>query len=375
MAEQRADVSIASGAACHMLNLTATVARGRLPRMPWVRRWLALAGVGLGLVSTNASFAQTSPELAMRDFSSGQIKKGVRSIGFGGDGATWGNYGLVWKDAGTALVDYGDTSYSNDNDLHFEAGGATTPALWHDLAIYLIAMHETTNDVRFKLKSPGLGPGATPVSGHGTDDALFSKIALPVGHGVSAGILVSYETSHFGANSATAPDEHVRYETRWRPSGGFGVAWQPNKRLLFGFRALLSNDLERRIDPLATSEGLARSTELRLGGSVSPWDGALIDVGGTRLEKRNAIARTQITTHEPNVGFEQSLLARRLALRFGVDETSPTAGLSVKLPPCSLDVAYVRNMARRRAGELFGTRANSILATFTVDYDALRRGH
>ena len=42
-----------------------------------------------------------SPELAMRDFSSGQIKKGVRSLGFGGDGATWGNYALVWKDPGT----------------------------------------------------------------------------------------------------------------------------------------------------------------------------------------------------------------------------------------------------------------------------------
>src|SRR6266853_165995 len=112
-------------------------------------------------------FGQTSPELAMRDFSSGQIKKGVRSIGFGGDGATWGNYGLVWKDAGTALLDYGDTSYSNGNDFHFEAVGATTPPLWHDLAIYLIAMTETTNDVRFSLKPPGLGPGATPVSGRG----------------------------------------------------------------------------------------------------------------------------------------------------------------------------------------------------------------
>jgi len=311
----------------------------------------------------------------MRDFSSSQIKKGVRSIGFGGDGATWGNYGLVWKDAGTALLDYGDTSYSNDNDFHFEAIGATTPALWHDLAIYLIAMTETTNDVRFSLKSPGLGPGASPVSGRGTDDALFSKIALPVGHGVSAGILVSYEKSHFDASSVATPRNEVRYETRWRPSGGFGVAWQPTKRLMFGFRALLNNDLERRIDPLGTSEGLARSAELRLGGSVSPWDGALIDVGGTRLEKRNAIARTHTTTDEPNVGFEQALLSRRLVLRFGVDETSPTAGLSVKLPPCTLDVAYVRNMARRRVGELFGTRSNSILATFTLDYDTIRRAH
>ena len=311
----------------------------------------------------------------MRDFSSGQIKKGVRSIGFGGDGATWGNYGLVWKDAGTALLDYGDTSYSNDNDFHFEAVGATTPPLWRDLAIYLIAMTETTNDVRLTLKSPGLGAGATPVSGRGTDDALFSKIALPVGRGVSAGTLLSYEKSHFSASSVATPQNQVRYETRWRPSGGFGVAWQPTTRLMFGFRALLNNDLERRIDPLGTSEGLARSAELRLGGSVSPWDGALIDVGGTRLEKRNAIARTHTTTHEPNVGFEQALLARRLVLRFGVDETSPTAGLSVKLPLCTLDVAYVRNMARSRVGELFGTRSNSILATFTVDYDAIRRAH
>lgn len=42
-----------------------------------------------------------SPELSIREFSSGQIKKGVRSIGFGGDGATWGNYALVWRDADT----------------------------------------------------------------------------------------------------------------------------------------------------------------------------------------------------------------------------------------------------------------------------------
>ncbi len=311
----------------------------------------------------------------MRDFSSGQIKKGVRSIGFGGDGATWGNYGLVWKDAGTTLLDYGDTSYSNGNDFHFEAVGGTTPPLWHDLAIYLIGMTETTNDVRFSPKSPGLGPGATPVAGRGTDNALFSKIALPVGYGVSAGILVSYETSHFDATSVATPQEKVRYETRWRPSGGFGVAWQPSKRMLLGFRALLNNDLEQRSDPQGVSEGLARSAELRLGGSMSPWEGALIDVGGTRLEKRNAIARTHATTNEPNVGFEQALFARRLVLRLGVDETSPTAGLSVKLAPFNLDVAYVRNMARSRVGELFGTRSNSILATFTVDYDAIRRDH
>lgn len=332
--------------------------------------WLVVS-VGFGLGSP-PGLGQTSPELAMRDFSSGQIKKGVRSIGFGGDGATWGSYGLVWRDAGTALVDYGDTSYSNGNDLHFEALGATTPPLWHDLAVYVIAMTESTNDLELKLKSPGLGPTATPVSGHGTDNALFSKLALPLGHGVSAGVLLSYEVSRFDGNTVSAPVGEIRYETYWRPSGGFGIAWQPDNRLMLGFRALLNNDLERRIDPAGTSEGLARSAEFRVGGSVVPWEGALIDVGGTHLERRNAIAGTHTVSHEPNIGFEQSLWARRLTLRVGVDETSPTAGLSARLPPLNLDLAYVRNMARSRVGELFGTRANSILATFTLDYDSLR---
>src|SRR5579859_1954077 len=118
-----------------------------------------LTCTGLAVLSANPCFGQTSPELAMRDFSSGQIKKGVRSIGFGGDGATWGNYGLVWKDAGTALLDYGDTSYSNGNDFHFEALGATTPSLWHNLVIYFIAMQETTNNVRANLKLPRIGLG------------------------------------------------------------------------------------------------------------------------------------------------------------------------------------------------------------------------
>ena len=315
-----------------------------------------------------------SPELSMRDFSSGQIKKGVRSIGFGGDGATWGNYGLVWKDTGSALADYGDTSYSNGNDFHFTALGATSPSLWHDLAIYLIAMTESTNKLRFDLKSPGLGKEATPVMGHGTDNAVFSKIALPLTHVVSAGVLLAYETSHFDAHLVATPQDRVHYETRWRPSAGLGVAWQPNKRLLFGFRALVNNDMERRTDPSGTSEGLARSREYRLGGSISPWEGALIDVGGTRLEKRNSIAGSHSVTDKPNIGFEQALPALRLALRLGVDETSPTAGLSAKFPPFNLDVAFVRNMARNRVGELFGARSNSILATFTFDYGALRGG-
>jgi len=316
-----------------------------------------------------------SPELAMRDFSSGQIKKGVRTIGSGGDGATWGNYGLLWKDAGTVLGDYGNTSYSNCNDFSFAAIGATTSSLWHDLAIYVIAMSERTSALHFNLRSPGLGEGATPVTGEGNDDALFSKVALPLGHGVSAGVLLSYETSHFDAHSIAVPADAVRYQTQWRPSGGFGVAWQPNKQLLFGFRALLNNDLEQRIDPSRVSEGLARSYEYRLGGSVSPWEGALLDLGGTRLEKRNAVSQTHTIAYEPNIGFEQALVNRRFAVRLGVDETSPTAGFSVKFAPFTVDVAYVRNMARARVGELFGSRSDSLVATFVLDYEALRHGY
>jgi len=324
------------------------------------------------IVSGQRIAVADSPEISMRDFASSQIKKGVRTIGMGGDGATWGNYALVWRDAGTALADYGDTSYSNGNDFHFVALGATSPSLWHKLAIYLIAMSEDTNQMRFNLKSPGLGPGGTPVTGSGSDRALFSKIAMPFDHGISAGVLLSYEKSHFFGRSDSKPQNTVRYDTSWRPSGGFGVTWQPDSRLLFGVRVLSNDDAEQRVDPRGVSQGLARSTELRLGASVSPWTGALIDVGGTRLQKQNAIAQTHSFDYQPNIGFEQALFTRRLSLRFGVDETSPTAGLSVKLPPFNLDVAYVRDLARARGSELFGIRSDSIIATFTFDYNSLR---
>lgn len=321
----------------------------------------------------NCARAQ-SPELAMRDFSSSQIKKGVRSIGFGGDGATWGNYGLVWRDANTALVDYGDTHYTNGNDFHFEAVGLTLPPLWHHLAIYAIAMFQGTNDVRFSIKSPGLGPSQVPVTGKGSDNALFSKIAMPLGKGFSVGILLSYETSQFDATPVgnLNSQQSVRYETEWRPSGGFGVAWQPGKKMLFGFRGLFNNDLERRTDSAGTTQGLARSNEYRLGGSISPWEGGWFDAGATRLERRNAVAATHTIFYHPNLGFEQTLLQGRLTPRVGLDETSPTAGLSYRFTPFRLDFAYVNNMAKSRVHDLFGQTSNSFLLTLTIDYGAKR---
>jgi hypothetical protein len=309
-----------------------------------------------------------SPELSMREFSSGQIKKGVRSIGFGGDGATWGNYGLVWLDADTALVDFGDTHYTNGNDFRFAAVGLTSPGLWHRLAIYGIFMFQGTNDVHLNVKSPGLGPTAVPIVGNGSDHALFVKIAMPVAKGISAGVLLSRETSHFDAAAAANPAQTVHYDTEWRPSGGFGVAWQPNKRLLFGFRGLFNNDLERRTDPAGLTQGMAHTIEFRLGGSVSPWKDGLVDVGGTRVERRNALAGTDRLVYHPNLGYEQSLLNKRLALRSGLDETSPTFGGSLKFGRFKLDAAYVDNMARSRVSNLFGTHSDSFLVTFTFDY-------
>jgi hypothetical protein len=320
------------------------------------------------------SVGAQSPELTMRDFSSGQIKKGVRSIGFGGDGATWGNYGLVWKDAGTALIDYGDTRFDNGNDFHFSAIGLTSPPLWGQAALYVILMSQGTGNIRFNDKSPALGPSPVPVAGSGSDHAVFSKIAMPLAHGVSAGVLLSYETSKFDAASASAPDQSVHYRTVWRPSGGLGVAWQPDRSVLVGFRALLNNDFERRNDAFHTTEGTARSREYRIGGSVSPWTGALFDVGATYLKKHNGLTGAQTMLEHPNIGFEQAFFERRFVVRFGVDETSPTVGFSYKLKPLNLDFAYVHDMARARVGQLFGEHSRSFVATLSLDYAALMGG-
>jgi hypothetical protein len=326
----------------------------------------------VGVAVSGPVLAQSSPELSMREFASGQVKKGVRSIGFGGDGATWGNYALVWKDAGSALFDYADTRFTNGNDFNFAAIGATSPLFWHDLAVYVIALNETTNDVQFATKFPGLGSASVPVNGTGSDHALFSKIALPLGGGFSAGVLLSFEKSHFDAAADANPANTIRWDTEWRPSGGFGVSWQPNPRVLVGVRALLNTDYEHITDSAGEQAGTARSQELRVGVSVSPWKGALVDVGGTRLHRQNGISQSNATHTEPNLGFEQ-VLNRRLTIRFGKDETSLTAGLSAKFAPFDIGLAYVNNMAHARVGDLFGKNSNSLFLTVGLDYRSFAR--
>src|SRR3974390_1834522 len=100
-------------------------------------------------VLLHSSSAAAGPETALREFASGQIKKGVRTIGMGGDGATTGNYALVYRDAGGALFDEGVVRFRDTGNLFtFSAVGFTTPTFWEDAAFYVIALGQQGTDVR-----------------------------------------------------------------------------------------------------------------------------------------------------------------------------------------------------------------------------------
>src|ERR1700709_1901705 len=87
---------------------------------------LKFASVVILLFLRMPTFAQ-SPEILLRELASGQIKKGARTIGMGGNGATWGNYSLTWRDSTTALLNGGVSSYSNSNHLSFTSVGVASP--------------------------------------------------------------------------------------------------------------------------------------------------------------------------------------------------------------------------------------------------------
>jgi hypothetical protein len=316
-----------------------------------------------------------SPELSLREFASGQIKKGVRSVGFGGDGATWGNYGLVYEGHDTALIDAGITGYTNGNIFTFTAVGITTPQLWHGLALYVLGLAQTTT-----LRDPTFGMMPLPSSGDGGDQLVALRVAMPLGRGFSIGVQLTYEVSQFDAFLIDGRGA-IRYRTSWLPSGGFGVAWMPNKRWLIGTRVILNNDWEHRSDPVGTRSGWSRSYEYRLGVSASPWRGALIDVGGVLLDRANEIAGTEVLVAGANLGFEQAFLDRKLVIRGGVDECqlgigsacSATAGLSFKGGPINVDLAYLYDLGLARIGTIFGAHSHSGLITVTLDYGWLWR--
>jgi hypothetical protein len=314
-----------------------------------------------------------SPEFSLREFASGQIKKGVRSIGMGGDGATWGNYALVYKDSSTALLDAGATVYSNNNSFNFTAVGVTLPPLKNGLVIYAIALAQTATNISTTLKFPGAGVVPDAVRGDGNNQAVFVKMAMPLGKGFSGGILLSYERSGFDAHSIQTTDQYVNYQTRWVPSGGFGLTWQPSKRILIGFRGLFNNDKEVRTDNIGSASGANNTQEYRLGISVGLWQGALADIGENIRHRSNALYNTSGTATEPNLGFEQNLWRKHVALRFGLDETSGTAGFSLRFRPIIIDVAYVYKLAAERVGAIFGATSNSILFTGVFDFGNFKR--
>ena len=309
-----------------------------------------------------------SPEISLREFASGQIKKGVRSIGMGGDGATWGNYSLVWRDSSTALVDAGNTRYTNGNNFGFNAVGVTTPTLWHGMTVYAIALSQNANDISAFLKSPGLGAVPVATHGDGNDQALFLKAALPLNKEFSIGVLLSYERSQYAAAADNTPGSFVRYQTGWLPSGGFGLTYQPAPHFLFGFRALFNQDMEKRIDNTSSVQGIVSSQEYRLGASVGLWKDALIDIGGNIRSAQNDIAGTSSSHVKPNIGFEQNLWNQHFAVRAGVDETSGTGGFTLKFQPVTIDIAYVNNIGIARVGNLFGENSNSLIATVIFNY-------
>lgn len=317
-------------------------------------------------VVTLAAPAWAGPETALREFASSQIKKGVRALGMGGDGATIGNYSLVYRDAGGAVADYGITSFSDTgNDVHFLAVGLTTPHFWNGSAFYLIAMDEWGSGLAMHLKSPAYATGAD-FRGEASDQAIFAKFAKPLPLGFAIGALFGWERSALGA-TATQDAGSLGYTTTYLPSGGLGASWD-GKWLLAGVRALLSNDMETRRDAISTATGWVRSWEFRAGVTFKPLPGTLIDVGYVGLWRSSAVDHTEAFTHAVVAGVEQKVWREYLTLRAGWNESAPTVGVSAKWRAFKLDAAYVYDLGIDRSGGVFGKTDNAVLFTLNYDY-------
>lgn len=328
--------------------------------------------IGLSAQVSQISVALAGPELSLREFASGQIKKGVRSIGMGGDGATWGNYSLIYKDADTALFDAGTLHFSDTgNNFSFTAVGATTPAFWDGSAIYLIALSQHANDITVWSKTP---PSASkpPSVGDGSNQAVFVKFAKPVTPTVSIGLMGAYELSEmtlFPIDGSPA----IRYQTEWRPSGGAGITWTPDPSVLMGLRVIFNNDSEIRTSGGATVNGWVVSNEYRAGVSYFPWNGGLLDIGIVGLERSNPIDNVSSFRGQPTFGIEQAIFPRRFWIRAGRDETTWTGGFSYQGAPIKIDVAYLKNLAEIRTGDVFGMESDSVIGTLTISFDQIRK--
>lgn len=328
------------------------------------RRLLALFGLSLVAVSTNAV---AGPETALREFAGGQVKKGVRTIGMGGDGATTGNYALVYKDAGGAIFDEGIAHFTDTGSTFtFSAVGFTTPTFWDDAAFYVIALGQTGNGVRVWDLTPA-SAGKPPSRGNLADTSIFVKFAKPITSTLSIGFMGAFELSQ----ATMLPDNGappIQFSTSYLPSGGLGLHWHPDDRWQFGVRVILNHDDETRRQGAAVTSGLLRSYEYRLGGAYAPWKGGLIDVGASALDRSNQLEHTTTFDVHPTVGIEQALVLKRVWARAGLDETTWTTGMSFAAGPFKVDLAYLYNLAEARTGDVFGKRNTSLIGTIGFDY-------
>ncbi len=316
-----------------------------------------------------AGEAQAGPETALREFAGGQVKKGVRTIGMGGDGATTGNYGLVYRDAGSAIFDEGIVRYQDTGNLFtFSAVGFTTPTFWDDAAFYVIALGQRGVGVHVWDFVPSAS--RPPSRGDLSDTSLFIKFAKPLSKTWALGFMGAYELSQ----ATLQPDSgapSISYQTSYLPSGGVGLHWQPDEHWEAGVRVILNHDDETRTQAGVSRSGLLRSYEYRLGVAYSPWTGTLLDVGGVGLDRSSALDGTSSFDLHPTVGAEQALVQRRVWARAGLDETTWTTGMSVAFQPFKIDVAYLYNLAAARTGDVFGRRNASLITTINFDYESL----
>jgi hypothetical protein len=329
-----------------------------------VRRVLA-ALVAIALLVL-ASGAHAGPETSLREFAGGQVKKGVRTIGMGGDGATTGNYALVYKDAGGALFDEGIVRFRDTGNLFtFSAVGFTTPTFWKDAAFYVIALGQRGTDVHVWDYVPS--KAHPPSRGDLSDTSVFVKFAKPLSKAWSVGLMGAYELSQatLQPNDGSAP---IAFRTSYLPSGGAGLHWHPDEHWQAGVRVILNHDQETRTQAAVSKSGLLRSYEYRLGVAYSPWAGTLLDAGAVALDRSNGLEGTSTFDVHPTVGAEQALVKKRVWARAGLDETTWTTGMSVAFKPFKIDLAYLYDLAAARTGDVFGKRNTSLIATINLDY-------
>jgi hypothetical protein len=149
------------------------------------------------------------------------------------------------------------------------------------------------------------------------------------------------------------------------------VAWE-GKKILAGVRFLSNNDLETRRDITGSTTGYYGSFELRAGVSVKVWRGGLFDVGYVGLWRRNDVDKTNTWENALVAGFEQVICPNRVTLRIGWNETSPTAGATVRVWRFKLDVAYLHNLGVTRTHDVFGSVNHGVIFALNYDYRSKR---